>query len=194
MKVLTQEGLKTLWSQVSLKDYPNNETLMAVIEAIDETKADKDELKNYLKVEDYVAGETGGNVDLSMFAKIVYPVGSIYISVSNINPSTLFGFGTWEQIQDVFLLGASSTYTGGSFGGEAVHSLTIEEMPSHSHVFNRHKLWSSESVPESGTSDGYGASNKTLKVYADNTSTIGGGQAHNNMPPYLAVYMWKRIE
>lgn len=194
MKVLTQEGLKTLWSQISLNDYPNNETLMAVIEAIDETKADKSELNNYLKVEDYIAGEAGGNIDLSMFAKIVYPVGSIYISVSNINPSTLFGFGVWEQIQNVFLLGASSTYTGGSMGGEATHSLTTEEMPPHNHTFNRHQLWRNETVPESGESDGYGVSNKTLTVYSDNTSIIGGGQAHNNMPPYLAVYMWKRIE
>lgn len=191
MKVLTLEGLKTLWSQVSLKDYPNNETLVAVIEAIDETKADRNELKNYLKIEDYVAG--GTDIDLSFFAKTVYPVGSIYISVSNVNPSTLFGFGEWEQIQDRFLLGAGSTYTGGSVGGEATHTLTAEEIPAHSHTFNRHKLWSSESVPESGTSDGYGASNKTLRVYMDNTSVVGGGQAHNNMPPYLTVYMWKRV-
>lgn len=52
MKILTEEGLKILWSQISLSDYPNNDTLIAVIEAIDETKANRDELKNYyLKTE-----------------------------------------------------------------------------------------------------------------------------------------------
>lgn len=124
--------------------------------------------------------------------QMVYPVGSIYMSTSNIPPIELFRFGTWEQIKDTFLLCAGDSYSAGSIGGESEHILTVDEMPSHNHTFNRHQLWRTEEVPEAGTSDGYGANNKMLSVYLDNTSMVGGGQSHNNMPPYLAVYVWKR--
>ena len=119
-------------------------------------------------------------------------IGEVYITTSNENPSVKFG-GIWEQIKDVFLLAAGDEYIAGSIGGESEHVLTVDEIPSHSHIFNRHQLWRTEDVPEAGTSDGYGASNKTLAVYSDNTGSIGGGQAHNNMPPYLTVYVWKRV-
>ena len=208
MKVLNEQGLQYLWKKLSLEDYPNNEVLMAVLHAIDETKADKSELNNYLTKEDYIAGESGGSIDLSNFLteteaqalyapknilETVYPIGAIYLSTNNINPNTLFGFGSWEQIKDTFLLAAGDTYSAGSVGGETEHILTTEEIPAHTHDFNRHQLWRTEIVPESGESDGYGVSNKTLTVYRDTTTSTGGGQAHNNMPPYLSVYMWKRI-
>ena len=61
-----------------------------------------------------------------------YPVGSIYMSVNSTSPATLFS-GSWQRIQDRFLLCAGSTYAAGSTGGEATHKLTIDEMPSHSH-------------------------------------------------------------
>lgn len=121
----------------------------------------------------------------------IYPVGHVYISLDATDPSLLFG-GTWERIRDMFLL-ASGTAVSGTTGGEAEHTLTVEEMPSHTHDFNRHQLWRNEEVPVSGLSDGYGANNKTLEVYTDTTTQTGDGTAHNNMPPYLAVYMWKRI-
>ena len=119
-------------------------------------------------------------------------IGEIYLTASNECPSVKFG-GVWEQIKDMFLLVAGDTYSVGSVGGESTHVLTIDEIPSHNHTFNRHQLWITESVSDSGTSDGYGVSNKTLTVYSDNTSSIGGSKAHNNMPPYLIVYIWKRI-
>ena len=79
----------------------------------------------------------------------VYPVGSIYMSTTNTNPSIIFG-GTWEQIKDRFLLSAGDTYEAGSMGGEANHTLTINEMPSHSHeliddVYNTCLLYTSPS-------------------------------------------------
>ena len=61
-----------------------------------------------------------------------YPVGSIYMSVNSTSPASLFG-GTWEQLKDRFLLGAGDTYTNGSTGGESTHTLTVDEMPSHTH-------------------------------------------------------------
>lgn len=116
---------------------------------------------------------------------LIYPIGSIYISVNSVSPSILFG-GTWEQLKDRFLLGSGDTYTAGTTGGEATHTLTIEEMPSHTHSGVRRS-----SVGVTGTKS-TGSSASTNSTTYD-TDATGGGQAHNNMPPYLAVYMWKRI-
>ena len=209
-KFLDAEGIKYLWSKVSLEDYPNNETLIAVLNAIDQTKVDKSELDNYLTIEDYIAGESGGTIDFTSYLKkneadilyapkniveTVYPVGSIYLSVNDINPNILFGFGTWERIQDKFLLGAGAQFPAGTEGGEIEHTLTELEMPAHDHEFDRHQLWRNESIPPSTSTqgDGYGANNKTLPIYTDTTIATGAGESHNNMPPYLAVYIWKRI-
>ena len=112
----------------------------------------------------------------------IYPVGSIYMSVNGTNPSTLFG-GTWELLKDRFLLGAGGTYGVGTTGGEAQHMLTINEMPSHRH----NMLRSGGGNTHLGVVNGDGIGN-----HGANTSEEGGNQPHNNMPPYLAVYMWKR--
>ena len=157
----------------------------------------------------------------------IYPVGSIYMSVNSTNPSVLFG-GTWEQIKDTFLLATGDTYANGSTGGEATHTLTENEMPSHTHIQDSHNhtqnAHNHTQNPHSYTigslarynisgkgvaavGDGYGNSNnyKTGNTTATNkeatatnnpqTATnqnTGGGQAHNNMPPYLVVNVWKR--
>ena len=70
-----------------------------------------------------------GDSKKTTIADLVYPVGSIYMSVNSTSPATLFG-GTWTQIQDTFLLAAGSTYAAGATGGEATHTLTENEMPS----------------------------------------------------------------
>lgn len=111
-----------------------------------------------------------------------YPVGAIYISVSSTNPQTLFG-GTWEQIQGRFLLAADSTYKAGSTGGEASVTLIREQLPTAAWASGDGTNAKAGSI--TGTTDtGYGA-----WTQADNW-----GQPHNNMPPYLAVYMWKRTK
>ncbi len=128
----------------------------------------------------------------------VYPIGSVYMSVNSTSPATLFG-GTWVQIKDTFLLSAGDTYAAGATGGEAEHTLTTGEMPSHKHSHYAHYQWHSGStntlqaggsVLNIGSSSGY-AHIDTAQV-ATQSNDVGGGQAHNNMPPYLAVYMWKR--
>lgn len=180
------------------------------INEIRNVKADKAELDNYLKIEDYIKGETGGSIDISNFLtkssadnyyapknilEQAYPIGAIYLSMVDTNPNLLFGFGTWQKIENRFLLAESSTYPAGSEGGEAEHTLTELEMPAHDHEFDRHQLWRNEIIPPSTTSEseGYGVSNKTLPIYTDTTIATGAGEAHNNMPPYLAVFMWQRI-
>jgi microcystin-dependent protein len=66
----------------------------------------------------------------------IYPVGSIYMSVNNIDPSVVFG-GTWQQIKDKFLLASGDTYENGATGGEATHTLTVSEIPSHNHGYDK---------------------------------------------------------
>lgn len=63
----------------------------------------------------------------------VRPVGSYYWSDVDTDPGTLFG-GTWERVKDRFILAAGDTYAAGATGGEATHTLTVEEMPGHTHV------------------------------------------------------------
>lgn len=115
---------------------------------------------------------------------LVYPVGSIYMSVNSTNPGTLFG-GTWTQLEDRFLLGAGTTYTAGDTGGEASHTLTVNEMPSHNHGFKRVTGAVSSGSNYSRIASGGDAADDLI-------TNTGGDQAHNNMPPYLVVYMWKR--
>lgn len=120
-------------------------------------------------------------------AQGAYPVGSIYLSVTDANPAALFG-GTWERIGGRFLLGADSTYAAGSTGGEAAHTLTTDEMPKHNHEIDNLNA-AGNATPfmtvQAQDKKGYGGNVQTM--YA------GGGKAHNNMPPYLAVYMWRRV-
>lgn len=122
---------------------------------------------------------------------LIPAIGEIYITLSDENPSIKFG-GTWEQIKDVFLLACGDAYSIGSTGGEATHTLTVNEIPSHSHTFQRHMLNRDDDGTNTGQS-GYGVSNKTIDIYEANTYPTGNGQSHNNMPPYLSVYVWKRI-
>lgn len=114
-----------------------------------------------------------------------YPVGAVYLSTVSTSPKTLFGFGTWTRIQDRFLLAAGSSYGAGSTGGEAAHTLTVEEMPSHTH-----KLLGVSGSLASGSS--YARFSGSGSTEYSSIANTGGSKAHNNMPPYLAVYVWKR--
>ena len=129
----------------------------------------------------------------SLILEAVYPIGSIYISVNSTSPQTLFG-GTWEAIQGKFLLGSSSAHKAGSTGGEETHTLTMGEMPEHTHpMYSGNAGGDSEWTPDEGAYlvDSV-TQTKTTWWARLGMNSAGGGNAHNNMPPYLAVYMWKR--
>lgn len=137
-------------------------------------------------------------------AQGAYPVGAIYLSVTDTDPATLFG-GTWERIsQGRFLIGAganvanTTNYWGsypagkenfhaGEMGGEVEHTLTVAEMPSHTHAerleWRNTKGWGVKS---------YGNGANAVVDSGMTTGATGGGKPHSNMPPYLVVYMWKR--
>lgn len=116
----------------------------------------------------------------------IYPVGAIYQSFDPTSPAALFG-GSWVQITGRFLYCTTNTNAGGS----NTHTLTVAQMPSHSHGFNGSapiRLWNN------GDSDYWGViyQNKGdggMSGYIVNT---GGGQSHNNMPAYQGVYAWRR--
>ena len=121
----------------------------------------------------------------------IYPVGAIYMSVNSTSPASLFG-GTWQQIEGRFLLGASSDYVAGTTGGEATHTLTVEEMPSHNHSASLNLKYLNNSATASTSSHVTGWSNHWEGWVSNGSANTGEGQAHNNMPPYLVVYIWKR--
>jgi microcystin-dependent protein len=171
-----------------------------------------------------------------------YPVGSIYMSVANTNPTTLFG-GTWQQLKNQFLLAADDATNGahaGDTGGEKEHVLSLNEMPEHSHGVNmgtkgavntpssgggstdtapnhQHDQYHKDDMAGGGNGarsypyigDGtWGNANRPAGAHNHATpnhvhtvpahdhpvleSDVGADESHNNMPPYLAVYMWKR--
>ena len=135
---------------------------------------------------------SGLRADLGIgdYVDLIYPVGSIYMSVNATNPKNLFG-GTWEQIQGRFLLGMSSSYPAGSKGGEATHTLTANEMPNHTHQYVDY--WTVAAASGTGRrAVKFNNNNYSPESGGLSTDSSGSGQAHNNMPPYLAVYIWKR--
>ena len=132
-----------------------------------------------------------GKIDLSSLWDQIYPVGSIYITVNATNPSVLFG-GTWEQLKGKFLVGVDPSdtdfETSEKTGGEKTHKLTQEEMPRHGH---KTFVYDSRSPGlYSSSSNGSNPLDYT-NVWSTNA---GGDQPHNNLPPYITVYMWKRIK
>ena len=112
-----------------------------------------------------------------------YPVGSYYFANHNTSPAKLFG-GTWERISGRFLWACGSSSTLGATGGESEHVLTVNEMPRHQH-----------DVQYAGTSgSGYGFidSGQARSSNMQRSSFTGGGAAHNNMPPFINVAVWRR--
>lgn len=164
-------------------------------------------------------GSSSGGLTPSDVCDLIYPVGSIYMSVNSVNPSTIFG-GTWEQIKDKFLLAAGDTYTNGSSGGEAAHTLSESELPSHTHTIpslsgttggagaHDHAVigtsaywggsgvfcetWGDKANDRNGYTSAVGDHTHSVTTNASNTGSVGSGSAHNNMPPYLTVNIWKR--
>ena len=136
---------------------------------------------------------TGGELQINgtNVLEKVYPVGSIYINASvSTNPATLLGFGTWVAFgagKVIVGLDSSDTDfdTAEETGGAKTHTLTTSEIPSHTHT-------TTIGVASGGSAPG-ALENRTPTGGVDYTSSsTGGGQAHNNLQPYIVAYMWKR--
>ena len=152
-----------------------------------------------------------------------WPVGSVFISVVSTNPATLLGVGTWTAFgAGRVLVGIDALDTSfdtvEETGGSKTHTLTANEMPVHTHVQDAHNhtqnahthvitsqtaTTGSATSYEHGTLDTSSAEAEATEVTGATTATnnaatatnqnAGGGLAHNNLQPYIVVYMWKRI-
>lgn len=119
----------------------------------------------------------------------IYPVDSIYLSYSHTSPAELFG-GTWTRIENRFLWGTTSGGTIGGTGGSQTHTLTVNEMPRHRHTVGSNALASN--APSHDTYFNSGYTNASANTWWVATNYEGGGAAHNNMPPYIQVSVWRR--
>ena len=162
---------------------------LTIVQSLENNKQDKLISGNNIKTIN--SNSLLGSGDISTLQlSTVYPIGSIYISTSALNPNAIFGFGTWQLISDTFLVGAGNLYNLGATGGEAKHTLTVDELPEHDH--------------QTAKTDGGGIAFPSGIIQAGSLSAAGnwwyaatrktgGNAAHNNLPPYLAVNIWERI-
>ena len=193
----------------------SNQELTDLVQSL---KEDVDNLKNENSTLKNQISTLRTDIDASTKLDEVYPVGSIYMSVNNINPSTLFG-GTWTKLEGRFLLGSSSSYALGSTGGNTSVSytpqgtvgnttLTVNQIPSHTHTLTTNGRFTIGNGNGSGISGipsntaGWGTIGNA-DWYVLSIDKTGGSQAHNHsftgtqtsiqtMPPYIVVNVWKR--
>lgn len=164
-------------------------TSIKIDDLINDTIVDGEVVSNHLILRSRGGAEIDAGVVIGLTSPLdVMPVGFVYMSVVSTSPATIFG-GTWVRIaQGRVLVGQDSSQTefdvAEETGGEKTHILTLAETPPHTHVLERKTA--------AGTSTGVVRGGVTAS--ADGTTAAGGGTgvAHNNLQPYLVVYMWKR--
>lgn len=191
--------LKTLASYIrKLKDKSGNYVLPAV-------RAKGVYLDNNIDLQTY----------LDNIREAIFPVGAIYQTTDPTSPASLFG-GSWPQIQGRFLIGQNSTYGLNKTGGEATHKLTTNEIPAHTHGSKTLKgtFWNiafesgfmgssytgivkpkgeaNQNVATVSTLTGGGRDGFNIDATHEHSS-VGGSQAHNNMPPWYGCYIWNRV-
>lgn len=150
----------------------------------------------YLRI--YILNLCQSLINKSTLIDLIYPVGSIFITITPKDPGTYLG-GSWTLLTDCFLLGAGNKYAVNKTGGEATHTLTASELPSHVH-----RILSGTGSASNGNYDGYISAGYIANNYDGNRGMITddrftgghsnfcGNKAHNNMPPYYTVYMYRR--
>ena len=124
-----------------------------------------------------------------------YPVGSLYMNATNsTNPATLLGFGTWSSFGAGRVLigidsGDTDFDTAEETGGSKTHTLSVAELPAHSHTISGNISRSGHSYEHHQYNSRMPGENFDTNPSVSNT---GSGNAHNNVQPYIVVYMWKR--
>lgn len=166
-------------------DYTNEELYQMINDLKNDIKTLSSQITN---------NTTSGNIFLKS-----YPVGSIYISTSSENPGNIYG-GTWEEYgKGRTLVGVDSSDSDFStvekLGGEKSHTLTIDEMLSHSHRFKNGEYDAISILYDDGSNKWYGIPINNGFTFSSKEFQIndtGGSQTHNNLQPYITTYMWKR--
>ena len=146
---------------------------------------------------DAAAAQKSANDALRAANRCPFPIG--YGGFFQTDPNSIYADTTWEQKKDVFILASGNTYGAGSTGGEAQHTLTVDEMPSHRHSSNsfadgyptstanssNYCTWVNYGIHDSNSPD-------TAESGPIRTSQVGGSKPHNNMPPYYSMPFWIR--
>ena len=148
-----------------------------------------------------INAQTIDGLTYKQIIELEHGIGSVYFTLNAADdPNNKWNWMTWELVTDKFLLGAGNLYEGGTEGGEAEVTLTdpAQNAPHAHDVFpyiqtggssyglNQELLIANASGTILTTSDS-GA------IYMGRARTSGGGAAHNNMPPYLSIFMWTRV-
>lgn len=163
-----------------------NETIELKVSQMQEVTNVNDD--DYLMV---VQNGTNKKFRIQQILELIFPVGSTYITQEDINPNMILGFGTWERLKGKICVGLDEDdvafNTIGQTGGEKEHTLTINEMPKHSH---------SNAVTNGQGNYEWGYNFQYTSTAAHNSGasgSAGGSQPHNNLQPYEVVgYMWIR--
>lgn len=143
---------------------------------------------------EYVGGTDLDAATLNYAFKLMHPVGSIYMTTVETNPSEIFGFGTWELWGAGRVpVGVDTTQTEFNVvektGGAKEVTLTEAQMPSHKHSINGKQ---SAGNPMAGSEMAVAGGNNEWATNPLNTQESGGNQPHNNLQPYITCYMFKR--
>lgn len=160
-------------------------------------KVDKEEGKG-LSTNDYTDSDQSEVAKIKNLLNLTYPVGSIYMSVNNTNPKSLFG-GTWEEFaKGKTLIGVDTTQTEFNTvektGGEKTHKLIIDEMPIHTPKWNGYSAGNLYTGSGSGVTYALFGSDTWRGSTSNGIQPVGGDQPHNNLQPYITCYMWKRTK
>ena len=130
----------------------------------------------------------------------LFPVGSLYVTGDDtFNPNTAEGWqGTWAKIKGRFILGSSDDYEVNSVGGEATHTLTINEIPSHDHPLDNNSAGENIGRPvlNANSMNDFTHGDVSYNNYSNpgvRSGFTGGGQAFDIMPPYEVKHIWERI-
>jgi len=200
-EALTANSDTMIASQQAVKAYADTKTTLTLVKA-DSDIADAITKKHALQTSATVAFTPAGILvsttvqdAITEVLQKAYPIGYVWISVVSTNPATLLGFGTWSAFAaGKVLVGWDATQTefdvAEETGGEKTHVNTIAEMAAHSHVENM----------AVGEGDGIVGITQTIGLSVVDTaspystSSVGSGTAHNNLQPYIVVYMFKRTE
>ena len=141
----------------------------------------------------YISAQNLNNMQIELM-KLVFPIGSTYVTQEETNPSTILNFGTWERVKGKVLVGLDENDTAfntiGKTGGEKTHTLTVDEMPSHNHSLGSYKKAGNQTALSNTNNGQYSYPNGVGDITIGNT---GGSQPHNILQPYQVIgYMWIR--
>ena len=178
------------WSDYEMAYY---ESVLSRIDEAALVAADVQEYAESAETSATAAAASASQAQAIAMADVIacYPIGSVLITTTNTNPGTIIG-GTWTAIEGKFLLAQSNSHPAGETGGAETVTLAVNQIPQHTHNMAN---WLRGDASSSGSP---GWTGYALKAQAHglseivNTMPTGGGQAHNNMPPYVAVYVWER--